>query len=177
MTQPPACQVSRKIADHPPDTSSAYANPSGIVHKHLAPSVRIFTKSQRDSMAELTEQQDQEREVILGRTPKIAGGISRITGRTLRDETPEYVSRDLNPQEVAEMLEDMRAQITQLEQQSAYDRVEASGRERRLEKDNATLMRALARGVEHREALDWAGELDRATTSQQTGTPGKAKYQ
>ena len=49
------------------------------------------------------------------------------------------------------------------------DRGEASGRESRLERDNATLMRALARGVEDREVLDRAGELDRAAKARHTG--------
>ncbi len=65
-------------------------------------------------MAELTEQQDQEREVILERIPEAARGSSRVTGRILREGTPEHVARDLNLEEVAEMLESMRAQITRL---------------------------------------------------------------
>ncbi|KAL6208934.1 hypothetical protein ACLB2K_019877 [Fragaria x ananassa] len=59
----------------------------------------------------------------------------------------------------------------QLIKRSARDRGEASARERRLEGDNAMLMGALARGVEHREALDRASELDREATSRQTGAP------
>ncbi|KAL6133913.1 hypothetical protein ACLB2K_066146 [Fragaria x ananassa] len=60
------------------------------------------------------------------------------------------------------MLEGMRAQITRLEQQRVKDQEEASGRERRLEKENAILMSTLARGIEHREALDRAAESNRA---------------
>lgn len=69
--------------------------------------------------------------------------------------------RGLNPQEVAEMLEGMKVQITLLKQHRVQDQDEVTGREQRLESDNATLMSALARGIEQQEALK------RATVSQQ----------
>ena len=69
------------------------------------------------------------------------------------------------------MLEGMKAQITRLEQQRVRDQEEASRRERRLERDNATLISALARGIEHQEGLDRTTESDRVATSQQTGAP------
>ena len=129
-------------------------------------------------MAGLTELQDPEveearTEVTHGRTPESGRGSSRITERE-PNRTTENVPRDLNPQEVGEMLEDMRSQIARLEQRGAREREDASTRERRLERDNAILMGALERGIEHREVLDRASERDRAATSRLVGTPAGA---
>ena len=70
-------------------------------------------------------------------------GQDEVSGR----KKPEGELQDLNAQEIAEAMEGMRAQIAQLERQRVRDQEEASGRERRLEKENAMLLSALSRGI------------------------------
>ncbi|KAL6214576.1 hypothetical protein ACLB2K_014008 [Fragaria x ananassa] len=103
----------------------------------------------------------ERREPIVARTPEVRGN-SRGAGRYIQEETPEGEPRDLNSQEIAEAMEGMRAQIARLEQQRVRDQEETSGRERMMEKENATLLRAMSRGIGQREALDRATDVDMA---------------
>ncbi|KAL6179254.1 hypothetical protein ACLB2K_050770 [Fragaria x ananassa] len=126
-------------------------------------------------MAESSEHLEQEagreeqREPIVARTPK-ARGSSRGTRRGIQEETSEGEPRELNAQEIAEAMEGIRAQIARLEQQRVKDQEKASGRERRPEKENTTLMSAMSRGKGQREALDRAAELDRVAKSDRAAT-------
>ncbi|KAL6178529.1 hypothetical protein ACLB2K_050047 [Fragaria x ananassa] len=73
-----------------------------------------------------------------------------------RERTPDGVMRDLTHEEMEDMVERLRADVARMERERTRDRLEAATREKKLERDNATIMDALARRLESDEAIDRA---------------------
>lgn len=99
--------------------------------------------------------------IIFERTPKTTARNSKVTndqqnetGDGRLERTPDGTVNDLNPEEVADMIEGMRADSARLERERARDHEEAMARERRLERHNATLMNTLARRIDQNQAID-----------------------
>ncbi|KAL6219521.1 hypothetical protein ACLB2K_007280 [Fragaria x ananassa] len=70
-----------------------------------------------------------------------------------RERTPDGTMHDLTQEKVEDIVERMREDVACLEREMAYDRLEAATREKNLERDNATIMSALARRLESDEAI------------------------
>ncbi|KAL6176919.1 hypothetical protein ACLB2K_053551 [Fragaria x ananassa] len=69
------------------------------------------------------------------------------------------------------MIEGMRADSAQLERERVRDHEEAMARERRLERDNATLMNALARRIDQNQVIDRAIATQQALGTRNQETP------
>ncbi|KAL6211532.1 hypothetical protein ACLB2K_016756 [Fragaria x ananassa] len=63
---------------------------------------------------------------------------------------------DLTKEEVKDMDERVRADVAHLEREKTKDHLEATTQEKRLERDNATIMSALARRLESNEEIERA---------------------
>lgn len=72
------------------------------------------------------------------------------------EPTPDGAVDDLTPEETIEAMEGMRAEIIRLGIERERDSREAMARERRLERDNETILSALTRRVAHNRALERA---------------------
>ncbi|KAL6211628.1 hypothetical protein ACLB2K_016851 [Fragaria x ananassa] len=73
-----------------------------------------------------------------------------------RARTPDETMHDLTQEEVEDMVERLRANVARLERESTRDCLEASTREKKLERDNATIVSSLERRLESGEAIEWA---------------------
>ncbi|KAL6179453.1 hypothetical protein ACLB2K_050968 [Fragaria x ananassa] len=69
------------------------------------------------------------------------------------------------------MIERMRADSARLGRQRVRDHEEAMARERRLERDNATLMNALARRIDQNQVIDKAITIQQAQGTRNQETP------
>ncbi|KAL6141495.1 hypothetical protein ACLB2K_059783 [Fragaria x ananassa] len=107
-----------------------------------------------------------------GRTP---GSITRTGGMDKRlgcapvtndpQRTPDGTMSDLTQEEMEDMVERLRADMERIERERTRDRLDAAAREKKQERDNATIMGALSRRLERDEAIERAA----ATASEAQG--------
>ncbi|KAL6138664.1 hypothetical protein ACLB2K_063943 [Fragaria x ananassa] len=78
---------------------------------------------------------------------------------------------DLTHEEVEDMVERLRADVARLERERAHDRLEATTREKKLERDNTIIMSVLVRRLESDQAIERVAATLREQHAEGRGSP------